>query len=523
MAYFHLFASSFGVDMLRILILPIVLVQSVVAAAPKTNVLFILADDMGQWAARTYGNPEIFTPNIDQLAEEGLKFNQAFCNTPVCSASRTSYFTGRLPSQHNVHDWIGGGNGCTDEGIFYTRYETTYTDVLAKNNYTCGISGKYHLGDQQEVQHSFSHWFVHQRGSGDYNNPPMVKDLQCVNIPGYVTDIITDNAIDYLNNYTKSGAQNPFYLSVHYTAPHSPYTGPGGRADSMHPPAIVKLYDNATFVSCPQEPMSPYVKRGWDAGGLTEKCLGNRECLKGYYAAVTAMDLSIGRLMNTLKMNALDSSTLVVFTSDHGFNAGHHGLWGKGNAAYPLNMFDTSLKIPMIWRHSGVIKPGVEESVVQVLDVAPTLLAYAGGSSFPEDSNLPGQSFTDLLLDPTKRNSRKERTIFGEYGQTRYARVNASMKYITRFTGHTELYNLQTDANETTNLVRPFSASAMEHDAQVNMYDRALRQYFSFYEDPFVSGWDKSVTGLGQLRAVYYNHSGWPNNPPFGRLQKQGY
>ena len=472
---------------------------------------------------RTYGNPEIFTPNIDQLAEEGLKFNQAFCNTPVCSASRTSYFTGRLPSQHNVHDWIGGGNGCTDEGIFYTRYETTYTDVLAKNNYTCGISGKYHLGDQQEVQHSFSHWFVHQRGSGDYNNPPMVKDLQCVNIPGYVTDIITDNAIDYLNNYTKSGAQNPFYLSVHYTAPHSPYTGPGGRADSMHPPAIVKLYDNATFVSCPQEPMSPYVKRGWDAGGLTEKCLGNRECLKGYYAAVTAMDLSIGRLMNTLKMNALDSSTLVVFTSDHGFNAGHHGLWGKGNAAYPLNMFDTSLKIPMIWRHSGVIKPGVEESVVQVLDVAPTLLAYAGGSSFPEDSNLPGQSFTDLLLDPTKRNSRKERTIFGEYGQTRYARVNASMKYITRFTGHTELYNLQTDANETTNLVRPFSASAMEHDAQVNMYDRALRQYFSFYEDPFVSGWDKSVTGLGQLRAVYYNHSGWPNNPPFGRLQKQGY
>ena len=422
-----------------------------------------------------------------------------------------------------MHDWIAGGNGCTDEGIFYTRYETTYTDVLAQNNYTCGISGKYHLGDQQHVQHSFSHWFVHQRGGGDYNNPPLVKDLQCVNIEGYITDIITDNAIGYLNNYTKSGTSLPFYLSVHYTAPHRPYTGLDGMADSMHPPQIVKLYDNATFVSCPQEPMSPYVNRGWDAGELTEQCLGNRECLKGYYAAVTAMDLNIGRLLDTLKMNALDSNTLVVFASDHGFNAGHHGLWGKGNAAYPLNMFDTSLKIPMIWRHLGVIQPGVEESVVQVLDVAPTLLAYAGGNTFPTEANLAGESFIDLLLDPTKRNLRKGRTIFGEYGQTRYARVNASMKYITRFTGHTELYNLQSDANETTNLLQPFSASAMNHDAQVNMYDRALRQYFSFYEDPYVSGWNKGVTGLGQLRAVYYNHFGWSSNPPFVGLQKQGY
>ena len=471
---------------------------------------------------RTYGNPEIYTPNIDQLAEEGLKFTEAFCNTPVCSASRTSYFTGRLPSQHAVHDWISGGNGCVDEGIYYTRYETAYTDVLAKNNYTCGISGKYHLGDQQTAQHSFSHWFVHQKGAASYINPPMVKDLQCVNIEGYVTDIITDDAINFLNNYTASGDPNPFYLSVHYTAPHSPYFGEGGKADTMHPPEIVKLYDNATFVSCPQEPESPYAKRGWLAGGLTRECLGKRECLKGYYAAVTAMDLNIGRILDTLKTNALDRNTLVVFTSDHGFNAGHHGLWGKGNAAYPLNMFDTSLKIPMIWRHSGVIKPGVEESVVQVLDVAPTLLDYAGNYSFPVDSNIAGQSFIDLLLEPAKRNSRKERTIYGEYGQTRYARINATMKYVSRFTSHLELYDLTKDANETTNLIQPFTASAMEYDDKVNMYDRAMRQFFSFYEDPYVSGWDKSVMGGGQLRAVYYNHSGWPTTPPFTRLQLQG-
>lgn len=464
------------------------------------------------------------TPNIDRLAEEGLKFNQAFCNTPVCSATRTSYFTGRLPSQHNVHDWIAGGNGCTDEGIFYTRYETSYTDVLASNDYTCGISGKYHLGDQPLPQHSFSHWFVHQSGGGDYNNPPLVKDLKCVNIEGYITDILTDDAIDFINNHTATGSSKPFYLSVHYTAPHSPYVGSDGKANSMHPPEIVKLYDNATFVSCPQEPMSPYADRGWKAGGLTVGCLGNRECLKGYYAAVTAMDMNIGRLLNTLKMNSLDSSTLVIFASDHGFNAGHHGLWGKGNAAYPLNMFDTSLKIPMIWRHLGVIQPGVEESVVQVVDVAPTLLAYTANLTLPKSSNAAGESFLDLLLDPTKRDSRKGRTIYGEYGQTRYARVNSTRKYITRFSGQIELYDLETDKNESNNLVRPFSDRAMEYDAELLMYDRAMREYFSLLEDPYVSGWDQSVTGLGQLRAVYYNKTGWePNTPPYDGLQVQGF
>jgi len=175
----------------------------------------------GLWAAGTYGNPEIKTPNIDKLAEEGLKFNNAFCNTPVCSASRTSYFTGRLPSQNGVHDWIDGGNGCVDEGIYYTQYGTSYTDILTIHNYTCAISGKYHLGDQQTVQHSFKHWFVHQKGGASYINPPMVKNLQCVNIDGYVTDIITDDAIQYIQDYMKSVNSEPFYLCALHCTPQS--------------------------------------------------------------------------------------------------------------------------------------------------------------------------------------------------------------------------------------------------------------------------------------------------------------
>ena len=480
------------------------------------HVLFILADDMGQWAMGAYGNKEIHTPNLDRLAKEGLLFTNAFCNTPVCSASRTSYFTGRLPSQHAVHDCIEGGNGCEDEGIPYTKTETFYTDIIGdyRYKYTCGISGKIHIGDQQVPQHSFKHWFVHQRGSADYYNPPMVKNGTCVNVNGYVTDIITDDAIDFLKAHASD--ENPFYLSVHYTAPHEPYTR-DGLAELMHPPDIVRLYDNCSFSSCPQEPRNPFYRT---RDSLTTQCLGNRECLKGYYAAVTAMDYNIGRLLKTLNNLGLDNNTVVVFTSDHGFNAGHHGMWGKGNAVYPLNFFETSLRIPLIWRHKGAITPGVEHSVVQVVDFAPTLLDYAGRFTFVEPGLLPGESYRDLLISTSNRNSRVNRTIYGEYGEARFGRFDGNMKFVTRKTGHMELYDLTRDKNEKNNLLQP-SLTEVDNDynTAISNYDRAMRYWFSYYENPWVSGWIMPVTGQGQTQSVangsnirsFYNN----NKPAF--------
>lgn len=422
---------------------------------------------------------------------------------------------GRLPSQTGVHDWINRGNGCADEAIDYTQKEVAYTDILSSHDYYCAISGKYHLGDQQHAQHSFQHWFVHQSGGGPYNTPPMVNESHCVNIEGYVTDIITDDAIKFIDNYAKDGNKDPFYLSVHYTSPHAPYTGSDGKADSMHPKEIVELYNDTKFVSCPQEPRNVYATHFPDP--LSE-CLGSRECLKGYYAAVTAMDMNIGKILATISSNSLDESTLVVFTSDHGFNAGHHGLWGKGNAAYPLNMFETSIRIPMIWRHVGVLTPSVENSVVQVLDIAPTILQYAGNFSFPKHLNTPGESFLDLLTDTRKRNSRTSRTIYGEYGQMRYIRVNATMKYVTRLSGQLELYDLTSDEDEKINLLSPFTDSDGKYDLSAIAYERALRQWFSYYDDPYVTGWTRPVTGKGQNRAVYYNASGWPTTPAFNNL-----
>ncbi len=127
----------------------------------RPNVLFILSDDHGLWALGCAGNPEIRTPNLDRLADEGTRFERFFCASPVCSPARASLLTGRIPSQHGVHDWIREGN--VGEGaVEYLTGQRGYTEILAGHGYRCGLSGKWHLGDSQVPQKGFAHWYVHQ-------------------------------------------------------------------------------------------------------------------------------------------------------------------------------------------------------------------------------------------------------------------------------------------------------------------------------------------------------------------------
>ncbi|HJP33988.1 MAG TPA: sulfatase-like hydrolase/transferase, partial [Candidatus Latescibacteria bacterium] len=110
------------------------------------NIVFILADDLAVWAAGCYGNTEIRTPNLDRIAATGVRFENFFVTIPVCSASRASFLTGRIPSQHGVHDFIGGPANFGEEGPVFLGDEVCYTNVLADNGWSCGISGKWHLG-----------------------------------------------------------------------------------------------------------------------------------------------------------------------------------------------------------------------------------------------------------------------------------------------------------------------------------------------------------------------------------------
>jgi len=226
----------------------------------KYNILFILTDDQGEWALGCSGNKEIITPNLDNMAKGGVRMENFFCISPVCSPARASILTGRIPSQHGVHDWIWGGSGKYDKlqwggtgEIEYLQGQEAYTDILARNGYTCGMVGKWHLGHSDLPQKSFSHWYVFYAGASSYFNAQMVrwKDGKLIEetTNGYLTDVITEDAIGFIEEHGKD--DNPFCLHVHYNAPHRPWK-------NNHPAEMIELYRDCPFETLPQEPKHLY-------------------------------------------------------------------------------------------------------------------------------------------------------------------------------------------------------------------------------------------------------------------------
>jgi len=331
---------------------------------------------------------------------------------------------------------------------------------MAEHGYTCGISGKWHLGDSQRPQHSFSFWFVHQLGGGPYNNAPMVRDGHLVEEPGYVTDVITDEALNFLDGHHRE----PFYLSVHYTAPHSPWVG--------HPQDIVDSYDDCPFESCPQEPRHPW------AISLTDRCLGNREMLKGYFAAVTAMDANVGRLLARIEELGLRENTLIVFVSDNGFSCGHHGFWGKGNGTHPRNMYENSILVPAIFSQPSRLPEGhVANAMVTSYDFMPTLLDYLD-LPLPEGRNLPGRSFLPVLRGESDE-GHEIVVVYDEYGPVRMIRT-AEWKYVHRYPdGPHELYDLVDDPDERRDL-----SSDLGHTKRIRELKGMMEEWFARYVEP---------------------------------------
>jgi arylsulfatase A-like enzyme len=351
---------------------------------------------------------------------------------------------------------------------------------MAGNGYVCGISGKWHLGASQLTQHGFDHWYVHQRGGGPYNNAPMVRDGELIDEPGYVTNAITDDALGFID--AQAGTSVPFYLSVHYTAPHSPWTG--------HPQEIVDSYDDCPFASCPQEARHPWARP------MTDEHLGNRESLKGYFAAVTAMDADVGRIIDRVENLGLAENTLIVFTSDNGYSCGHHGFWGKGNGTFPLNMYENSVKVPFVMSHPGRLPEGKTiDALVSGYDFAPTLLEYVGLPGM-DDDGLPGRSFMPVLRGETD-SARESVVVFAEYGPTRMLRTR-EWKYVHRYAyGPHELYDLVNDADERQNL-----AEEVDQSERVREMRQELSAWFARYVDPTMDGTRLPVDGMGQMHRI---------------------
>lgn len=459
----------------------------------RPNLLVILSDDQGSWTLGCAGNRECRTPHLDRLAAGGIRCENFFCASPVCSPARASLLTGRIPSQHGVHDWIRAGDTVAayepergGELVEYLAGQPGYTDFLAAAGYVCGLSGKWHLGDSHHPQKGFTFWQVHAKGGGPYYRAPMVEGDAVREEQGYVTDTITDQALEFLEQQRTATTDRPFYLGVHYTAPHSPW----GR--EQHPAELWDDYhDNCPLDSVPDGLAPPEWATSLSIPVETPE--KRRAHLSGYYAAITAMDRNIGRLLDWLEANRLRENTLIFFTSDNGMNMGHHGVYGKGNATFPQNMFEESVKVPAIFSRPGHTPAGtVCTDLLSHYDVMPTLLDYLGLEN-PEADALPGTSFAPLLCgDPAA--GREHVVIADEYGPVRMIRTR-TWKYIHRYPyGPHELYHLAEDPGETRNL-----AGNGEYAATEIRLRRALGDWFLRYADPHRDGTKEPVTGRGQL------------------------
>lgn len=463
----------------------------------RPNIVFILSDDQGAWAMNCAGTSELKTPNLDRLAATGIRFENFFCASPVCSPARVSILTGQMPSQHGVQDFLRAGNSVDLPGdgktIQYLQGRTTYTQILADSGYDVALSGKWHIGDSAAPQAGFSYWNVHATGSGDYYDAPMFTDGEQYTSDGYFSDVITDNAIDYLD--VQKSSDKPFSMNVHYTAPHAPW----GR--EQHPVELYSDYfDNCPFDTVRWDPIHPnHLLKEGSSGSVGASAAERRELLSGYFAAITAMDDNIGRLIDWLEANDLRENTLIIFTADNGMSMGHHGIWGKGNGTYPANMYDTAVKVPTLISRPGHVPEGeVELNLLSHYDLMPTILDYVrlGYTIGNTRDSLPGTSFASILDGEVQTGGRPV-VVLDEYGPTRMIRTQ-SLKYIHRYPdGPNEFYDLANDPNETVNAIDDIAFRSI-----IRNMKKELQAWFDRYSEPERDGSVQEVKGRGQIDLV---------------------
>jgi len=416
------------------------LAQKKKAAARSPSILLILCDDLAAWMLGCYGNQEIRTPNIDLLARGGTRFAHHFVCTPICSASRATLFTGRLPRQHGIHDFLTAqpvekppqGQVAPPPSF---KDEIMLSDLLARQGYQCGYVGKWHMGEDASPQHGLDFWYT-LLGARAYRNPLMSWNGQKVEEQGYLADLITAKALQFLDQQTP---EKPFFLTVSHFNPHVPYEG--------HPQKYYDLYAGVNFETFGWEPAAPHALR---EKGMLQDIVGNiRKCA----AATTALDDQIPPLVKKLDQRGLRNSTLMVFTGDNGFLLGRHGLWSKGLASDPINMYEEVVETPMIWNWRGKVPvEGVRPELVSFYDFVPTI-CDAAGIAAPEGRRLCGRSYLALATGhPLPRKEPWRNLVFGEFRNTSMAR-DARYKLVLRNQGQgpNELYDLRDDPREKLN------------------------------------------------------------------------
>ena len=372
-------------------------------AASTPNIVFIMADDHGRQATSCYGGGFIQTPNIDRLAREGIRFTHAMAGNSICSPSRAMLLTGKynhLCGVCNLDEHFDGS-------------QATFPKLLQQAGYQTAIVGKWHLFTEPT---GFDYYCVAPGNGGRYTDPLLKEKGQpWVNgntggtlHKGYMTDVITDVALDWL---THRSAGKPFCLMIHHKAPHSPHVpAPRHRdlfKDKVLPEPSNLLDDYAGRAPEPVadqlewsrllqqcEPQYQPIKKQFTGDKAHDTRLMYQEYLRNYLRLVAALDESVGHVLDYLDRTGLAKNTVVIYTSDNGYFLGEHGFYNK------MWMYEEGFSIPMLVRMPGAQRKAVNQHLVSILDIAPTLLDLAH-AKIPAD--IQGCSMKPLLTgEPVK-------------------------------------------------------------------------------------------------------------------------
>ena len=393
------------------------------AADARPNIVFILADDLGYADLSCYGRRDYSTPNIDALASQGVRFLQAYANSAVCSATRTALITGRY--QYRLPLGLEEPLSGPARHIGLPPEHPTLPSLLGKAGYSTTLVGKWHMGylpDFGPLKSGYEHfwgfrgsaldYFTHQDGA---HRDDLWDDDVPVQQTGYLTTLLGDRAVKVIRE-----AEPPYLLSLHFSAPHWPWEGPGDEAESRRVKALMD-FDGGT--------------------------------LKTYASMVRALDEQVGRVMKAIG----NTNTIVVFTSDNGGERFSDTWPFTGKKA---DLLEGGLRVPAILRWPGHVRAGTTNQVAISMDWAPTLLAAAGAAPDPK---FPSDGID--LVPVLNRNAARKLFWRYRYNAQRAVR-DGDMKWL-KIAENTFLFNVVDDPLERANL----------KDRQPEVYRRLVADY----------------------------------------------
>jgi arylsulfatase A-like enzyme len=439
---------------------------SLSAAVDQPNIVMIMTDNQGAWTLGCYGNPDIRTPRIDQLARDGLLFSQCYSSNPVCSPTRATWLTGLLPSQHGVHCYVAQSVQMGPKAFNTIAEFQSLPEILSAAGYTCGLSGKWHLGDHLHAQEGFRFWVTKPGGhtTGFYDQE-VIENGAIKTVSKYTTEYWTDRGIEFIE---KNKGQ-PFFLLLAYNGPYGLSPLLLREARNRH----ASFYADKPLPSFPREQPHPWLFNNRDY-------LNNIVSIRRYAAEVSGVDDGVGRVMDTLRKHNLDDNTLVVFMADQGLAGGHGGLWGMGDHTRPLSGFDSTMHVPLIFRWPGRI-PANQKSdlLVSNYDFLPSLLRLLGlDDDLPQQPPSPGRDFSSVLTGAARPDSWED-VVYYEFEKVRAIRTSRWKLLIRIPDGPHELYDLANDPGERSNLF-----GAAEHAETIRSLRETLEQFFRRYADP---------------------------------------